>query len=441
MNRMFFKLIVIISCICLTVASCREDSDDIRSYVYEDSLNFAEAKSSLTGQFKAIWTAMNCNYPIWDYEEQQGLNWDDVYDEFLPRFMLLDKKYNKQNPVPDSLLRELYTDLLSPLHDGHLMLYLQNIHTGKSHADIYKYSVSPQLFRNLKTYEYIKPTLKYYNDSDKLKEYYAEKDDAENEYIYACFKDNIVYFRLPVFNLTETLKNRSINENSERIYSLWESWFNCIQNLYSSNSLKGVVIDLRNNPGGSADDYQYVLGALHGGNNEYDNLSHTIGYIREKNGIGRLDFSRLSTFALRINKNHVPVKAPIVVLVNSFSASMAEITCISAKQLKNGYVIGAKTYGAFSPLSDSYAMTYSGSVGDPTLADYKAENGEFFAPFYIYMPSCAFFSIEHQIIDGAGIEPDEIVHLDYLNYIDGRDNQIERALEYIREKGEVSDGN
>ena len=434
MRKIFINTIVIISCLIMVMVSCREDSDNINSYAYEDFLIFAEANSSLEGQFKAIWTAMNCNYPIWDYEEQQGLNWDDVYDKYLPRFKKLDTEYNLQKPVPDSLVSELYDSIFAPLHDGHLFMYLKNIHTGKK----IKKSISPQVIRVVKNSSGIielyylvtsfKPTLKYYDDNEELKEFAQEK-----EYIFACFKDGIVYFRLPIFNLTQTFEERSLDESKERIYKIWESWFNCIKNLHASNYLKGVIIDVRNNTGGSSYDYQHVLGALHNGDSEFSGQHHKIGYLREKSGVGRLDFSRLQPFTLPVGKEHISIEVPIVILANDISASMAEITCLSAKQLKNGYVIGTKTYGAFSPSVDNYyAITYAGNVGDPSLAE-SEEKISYFAPFFIDIPTSAFLSLDNQFVDGAGVEPDEIVPLNHLEHrFLGKDNQLDKALEYIR---------
>lgn len=442
MYRISFNQIVATVLLCLVIinVSCREDSDDIKSYAYADSLNFAEANSSLEGQFKAIWTAMNCNYLIWDYEEQQGLNWDFVYDDYLPRFKELDRKFNSQNPIPDSLVSELYDSIFTPLHDGHLYMYLKNIHTGKK---IQK-RILPQLKRvvengadNIITILELfyltnfKPTLEYYNDRGELEENIQEED-----YIFALFKDDIAYLRVPEFNLTEKFKDRISDESNERIYKLWESWFDCIQNLQSTNSLKGIIIDVRNNLGGNANDYQYVLGALHDSDNKSGDPYHIIGYLREKSGIGRLDFSRLYPFTLPVyREKHFTIDAPIVVLVNSFSASMAEITCLSAKQLKNGYVIGTNTYGAFSPSADSsYAITYAGNVGDPSLAN-DEDKESYYAPFYIAIPSAAFLSLDKLFVDGTGIEPNEIIHLDYLEHSkSGKDNQLDRALEYIRTK-------
>lgn len=418
----------------MVIVSCREDSDDVKSYACEEIQNFAEANVSLEGQFRAIWTAMNCDYPMWDYEEQQGFDWDKVYDEFLPHFKKLDKEYNTQNPIPDSLVYELYDSIFAPFHDGHLYMYLKNIHTGKKIWN----KIFPQYTRNRKngnmdSYAF-RPTLKYYNTKGELTEHIQEGD-----YIFAQFKDDIVYFRLSEFNLTETFKERYSNKSKDRIYSLWESWLTCIQNLQSTCSLKGIIIDLRFNGGGNMLDYQYVLGALHKGNSD-KGLSHQIGYYREKSGIGRLDFFQPYPLYLPIYEEHATVEAPIVILVNGYSMSFAEMTSLSAKQLKNGYVIGTKTFGAHSLLTSFSDVSnyYEGNVGDPALKD-EDEKASYFAPFFINISTYAFLSLDNQIIDGAGIDPNETVHFDEReHHNNGKDNQLDRALEYIRTKKMVN---
>lgn len=434
-------ILVLLVSFTLMVSSCRDESDDVMSYAYEDALNFIEANSSLKGQFKAIWTAMNCNYPIWDYEEQNGVNWDTVYEKYAPRFEKLDFEYDNLHPVPDSILYEIYNEMFAPIHDGHLSMYLMNIHTGKRISRI----ISPQVARfvsnqvdslaNLLELFYLgsffKPTMKYYESNNEILELQQEED-----YLFARFNDDIVYLRVPAFDLTDAFNGRSTNEKKERICKLWESWFDCVQNLYKDGSLKGIIIDVRNNVGGYSLDYQYVLGSLHYGNGDIGRMHHIIGYLREKNGIGRHDFSHLQPFALPINeKEHAAIEAPIVILANGLSASMSEMICLSAKQLKNGYVIGTTTIGAFSPsLDSSYAITYAGNVGDPALVS-ESEKGSYFASFFIDIPTTAFLSLDKRVIDGLGIVPDETVHLDYLvHQVSGKDNQLEKALEYIRKQ-------
>lgn len=433
MNKQLYNYMrfIFAACLMMTSFSCRESSDDVLCYAYDDRISFAEAETSLEGQFKAIWTAMNCNYPMWDYEEQNGTDWDNVYETYVVRFKELDQEYNKQNPVPDSKIYDLYDEIFAPLHDGHLVMYLKNIHTGKK----IEKSIVPHHETDEESTSGIALTM--FILDIRFTSYYKSEDVSqlmkENDYIFACFKDNIVYFRVPSFHLNQAFAERSQNNQKERICKLWEAWFNCVQKLQENNSLKGIIIDIRNNPGGESDDYQYVLGALHNGNAEWndDSQNHIIGYLREKTGIGRRDFSQIYPFTFQVYDKHVCVDAPIVMLVNGLSASTAECTCLSAKQLKNGYVIGEKTYGAFSPLANIYAVTYSGTVGDSSLGD-RIEKTSYFAPFYIYMPCAAFLSLEKEFLDGSGIEPDEIVHLNLTDILNGKDNQLERALEYIR---------
>lgn len=161
-----------------------------------------------------------------------------------------------------------------------------------------------------------------------------------------------------------------------------------------------------------------------------------IGYLREKSGIGRLDYSVLQNFVMPVYQySHASIDAPVVILANNYSASASEIICIAAKQMKNGYVIGTQTYGAFSPSADaSYAISYAGNVGDPALAS-SQEASSYFAPFFIDLPSSAFLSLEKKVIEGVGIEPNEYVIMDWTKIsATKQDTQLDRALEFIRNR-------
>ena len=76
----------------LAVGSCREQADYVPSYGQDDALNFWESDTCFECQFKAVWTALNCNYGIWDHEAKFGLDWDAVYSKYLPKMQELDKR-------------------------------------------------------------------------------------------------------------------------------------------------------------------------------------------------------------------------------------------------------------------------------------------------------------------------------------------------------------
>ena len=110
------------------VTSCREESDAVQNYAFNDGLAFEEAMESYAGKFKVMWKALDQNYGIWDYERSLGLDWDAVYDEFLPKYEALDKR----DDVTDDELRKLLEETLAPLHDGHFGAQMENHQTGGS---------------------------------------------------------------------------------------------------------------------------------------------------------------------------------------------------------------------------------------------------------------------------------------------------------------------
>ena len=101
------------------MSSCRDDADHLLSYGQSDDLVFEEAGNSFTEKFNIFWEGMNCNYALWDYEASFGLDWDRVYDEFMPRFHALDER---KDSVSDEEFKALLTELVAPLHDGHLAI-------------------------------------------------------------------------------------------------------------------------------------------------------------------------------------------------------------------------------------------------------------------------------------------------------------------------------
>ncbi|MBR7153966.1 MAG: hypothetical protein IKD12_01485, partial [Paludibacteraceae bacterium] len=162
MNRKSLHIILCaLMCVCV---SCREEPDNVFSYAYDDNLVYGKAERSYGEKFKVLWSALNANYALWDYEEDQfGLNWDAVYDTYLPKFQELDSLQE----VSDNDLRWLMEDVLSPLHDGHLQVQLYN------HKTKHYLSYSPASTRNDSRMKNegsssLEVDLSYYNKTDEL---------------------------------------------------------------------------------------------------------------------------------------------------------------------------------------------------------------------------------------------------------------------------------
>lgn len=530
---------IVVCCMCFCAFGCRPQGDDLLSYGQNDYQAYFEANSTFAGEFKAFWTALNENYGIWDYEASFGTDWDEVYRTYLPRFEALDERQEK---VTDKELEALYRAFTDTLHDGHLSLYVKNLHTSQyirlrpnvnrlkrerlqemqevsaNVTDLHAYRVAGSTYQ-VKEYdetgsstlalEWIDSTLTHsieaadtylalvqssggpngtndsvYEAAGRLK---AEaevlvnalraltpaqkiqskssfctryekicttygfvgrqiglalvpiEDDLVNdllEYItYALFDGNIVYLRVGGFGLTTYLYPAYQTKDSatttfayqESVQRVWQRWFNAIQALHESGELGGVIIDVRNNSGGYVHDYQYALGALlpSGGWS-----SHT---LRMKDGVGRLDFGPLTPFNVRTYEGaHAVVnERPIVVLANCMTVSMAENTTWGVHRQPNGCFIGTRTYGALSALNSKpeyYSDNYSGSFG---VANTTPVYGT--VPKYV----CLFPDPDGVLrpVEGYGFAPDIEVGLDVgLWQSTGRDNQLEKALEYIKSR-------
>jgi carboxyl-terminal processing protease len=112
--------------------------------------------------------------------------------------------------------------------------------------------------------------------------------------------------------------------------------------------LKGLILDLRNNPGGVLEASVQVTDAfLDGGHLKYDNL---IVYTE-----GRLENTAVKEYASRTD---ILDGAPLIVLVNGGSASASEIVAGALKDHQRAVIMGTQTFGKGSvqtviPLNDN----------------------------------------------------------------------------------------
>ncbi len=154
-----------------------------------------------------------------------------------------------------------------------------------------------------------------------------------------------------------------------------EEFKKALEHLRKDKELQGIIVDVRNNPGGLLDsavsisDYFLPKGKL-------------IVYTK-----GRIPKSIKKYYSL--NPPIIPTNIPVVMLVNGGTASAAEILTGALRYNNRAIVVGEKTFGKGSvqtlyPLDMGYAVKI-------TTAKY-------------YMPN-------HKCIDGKGIEPDIVVKL------------------------------
>lgn len=160
------------------------------------------------------------------------------------------------------------------------------------------------------------------------------------------------------------------------------------------SDMKGLVLDLRSNPGGSfsvvCDIARMIL------------PEGLIVYTEDKYG-QREESSCDGSHELQV---------PMVVLVNGYSASASEILAGAIQDYQKGILMGTTTFG--KGIVQRVISLSDGSAVKLTISSYYTPSG--------------------RNIHGTGIEPDEVVEFDADLYYDkGVDNQLEAALKYLTE--------
>lgn len=168
--------------------------------------------------------------------------------------------------------------------------------------------------------------------------------------------------------------------------------FNAALDALNSQGMVGLVIDLRNNPGGNLLTVcQMVDLILPQGN---------VVSIKDKNG-------RTESYTSDpITKLHVP----LTVLTNGYSASASEIFAGAVQDYKIGTIVGTTTYG--KGIVQNVYRLYDGTALKITSAEY--------------------FTAKGRNIHGIGIVPD--VEIEYKADAENpnADNQLEKALEILK---------
>lgn len=151
-----------------------------------------------------------------------------------------------------------------------------------------------------------------------------------------------------------------------------------LQQLEAEGELKGLIIDLRSNPGGLLDETVAIANMLVPQGKKildvvYKNASRTTSYV---------------------SKAQEVYDKPIVVLINQYSASASEVLSAALKESAGAYIVGVTSYG--KGVVQSFEPFNEGSVLVLTEAEWKTPSGNG--------------------IHKVGVEPTHVVELpDYAN--------------------------
>ncbi len=157
----------------------------------------------------------------------------------------------------------------------------------------------------------------------------------------------------------------------------------------------GLILDLRNNPGG------YLQMAIEVAS-EFLPGGTLVVTERERDAPDR---------ELRASRGGLALEIPLVVLVNGGSASASEIVAGAIQDHGRGILVGETTFGKGS-VQQTHTLS-DGSSLRVTIAKWVLPGG--------------------RILDGDGLTPDIQVSTTPEEVAQGRDVQLERAVEYLLE--------
>lgn len=165
-----------------------------------------------------------------------------------------------------------------------------------------------------------------------------------------------------------------------------------------SKNINGLIIDVRNNPGGLVSETVKILDLL-----------------LPKGEVLRLTYKDGSNKIYKCSDDK-QIEIPLVILANGSSASASEILASAIKDSGKGIIVGTKTYGK-GIVQEIEKLSFRGALSI-TVAKYYTSSG-----------------IE---INKNGIEPDIIVELSeelkkQIVVEKEKDIQLQRAMQYINE--------
>lgn len=193
---------------------------------------------------------------------------------------------------------------------------------------------------------------------------------------YEMFDNGMAYIQIVEFDLVTT------------------SQFETAYKQAKQDGMKGLIIDLRSNPGGNLSTVCDIARMLL--------PKGLIVYTEDKYG-ERVEYSC---------DGSQKIEVPLVVLTDGYSASASEILAGAVKDYGIGTLVGTTTYG--KGIVQKVISLTDGSAVKLTVSTYYTPNGN--------------------NIHEKGIDPDVEVLFDAEQYVAGVDNQLEKAKEVLAEQ-------
>ena len=400
-------LILTLLLAALSLSACRKESGEL---VNPNNV----VCTTYVQQFETIWHGLDNGYVFWG---RDTTDWDAAYATLHPLF----EEFDANGGASNREFQSAYETLLRPLRDHHLTVQVRNLKAGgTAWVQPGSMEVSQRPGYHNTPYDEQISALKKQQGITQLREWSGD--------VASCFAllphsgaKKIAYLRISSFSLSQLQRAVSYGQYPSSALDPIRSFYGTVCDGMSSsawandNNVVGLIIDLRGNGGGNADELSPLFGSLA----QEDVLW---GYTRVKNGLGRLDYSPWAAFHIKCPPDHLKTPKPVVALVDMNSVSCSEISAQTVKLLPHGIVVGERTWGGTCPLlPGQYHLLYSGVFGDLRRCGY-----------YVYTSNFDLVNTDYESLEGIGVQPDIEAPFDYDALQRGVDTQLEAALKYLR---------
>lgn len=351
------KFLAILLALPILLTGCHSDADPL--YSPEDM-----TATTLTEQFDAFWAGMQQSYVFWSDDDT---DWPAVKAKYRPIFVQLDKR---QYVSTDTIIT-LYKELAAPLLDHHLHISGNNPKAEPGKPAVF--SIYPAV-REVESRDYYHGKI---TDEDFVKLYDSMREEGrltewhlataktaagDMQVISGLIDGDILYMRVSQFAMASLVEEYpDFKDDDHDNPAAMAAWRFFIEKATSkTNPPKGVIVDLRSNPGGYTSDLSLLFAYL-------TPKTMRLGKTRTKAGLHPLDYSAWVPFdVFPAADGSLPEDVPVTALCDVWSCSMAELFTQAIMMLPNGQSIGERTFGCTGPLVYDYRVAYTGSF---TTAD------------------------------------------------------------------------
>lgn len=397
--RKKYKVLLVLLILVAILGGCRKEATPERVTSYYGR--------SFTEIFEAFWNGMNTNYVFWDIE---NVNWDDMYKTYKPRFEYLDQHRNDAKSAQQAA--QYLVDMTKDLADSHLEISFN----GNATYLVSNYSVTAPYFQPSSIRHQLRgdraPISRKTFDQIIPKYYLSHAEYGKDEYSFRVNlgiiprnNKKILYLEYSSFQLGG--QYYSGNNTANPVKPVLDNFFR-----YTKDpSIDGLILDLRNNPGGAVSDLDFLVGRLITSDKHFC-------YTRTKNGSGRLDYTPWIRGYVHAQPGGTNFTKPIAVLVDHYSVSMSEMTSMAIKAIfPNAKLIGEKTWGGMG------AIPYN---------DVRYLGGQFTAANFVKVYTAGVETRDKNLnsFENKGITPDIPLAYDTAAIKMNIDVQLEKGIEY-----------